>query len=144
MLKPKFVLLNKLIRRANFGIFCSTPGIAIARNVLQKQSLYMLLTGDTITAQEAVKSGLITRCVANEYDLDEEIQRICDTIKAKSRIVVQNGKRFFYEQTQMTLKSAYKYGEQEMIDNIAMNDGQEGIRSFIEKRRPIWKHSDEE
>lgn len=143
-LKLEIVLLIKFIFRANFGIFCSTPGIAVARAVSQKQSLYMLLTGNAITSHEAVKCGLITRCVANEHELDKEIQQICDSIKAKSRIVMQRGKRFFYEQTQMTLKSAYKYGEQEMIDNIAMNDGQEGIRSFIEKRRPVWKHSDEE
>lgn len=129
---------------ANFGIFCSTPGIIVSRTVSLKQSLYMLLTGSTIDADEALRSGLITRVVADENELNEEINRICDAIKSKSRPIVQRGKRFFYEQNQMTLKSALKYGEQEMVDNIATNDGQEGVRSFIEKRKPIWKHSPED
>lgn len=104
----------------------------------------MLLTGNTISAIEAVNSGLITRVVSNETELDEEVNRICDAIKSKSRAVVQRGKKFYYEQNQMTLKSALKYGEQEMVENIATTDGQEGIRSFIEKRKPVWSHSDEQ
>lgn len=104
----------------------------------------MLLTGNSINANDAVRSGLITKCVPNANELDEEIDRICDSIKAKSRAVIKRGKRFFYEQNQMTIKSAYKYGEQEMTDNISMRDGQEGIQSFIEKRKPTWIHSDNE
>lgn len=106
--------------RASFGIFCSTPGIIVSRTVSLKQSLYMLLTGNTITADDAVKSGLITRVVADQTELDQEINAICDAIKSKSRPIIQRGKRFFYEQNQMTLKSALKYGEQEMVDNIGM------------------------
>lgn len=101
----------------------------------------MLLTGNTITADDAVKNGLITRAVADETDLDKEVQDICDAIKSKSRAVIERGKKFFYEQNQMTLKSALKYGEHEMVENISTNDGQEGIRSFIEKRRPVWTHA---
>lgn len=130
--------------RANFGIFCSTPGIAVSRTVSQKQALYMLLTGNAISADDALKSGLITRVVPDELELDEEVDRICDSIKSKSRAIVQRGKKFFYEQNQMTMKSAYKYGEQEMIDNIATKDGQEGVRSFIDKRKPEWSHSQED
>lgn len=137
-----YVSIDLSIYSANFGIFCSTPGIAVSRAALQKQSLYMLLTGTAINAEEAVRSGLITKCVPNENELDAEIIRICDSIKAKSRSIVKRGKRFFYEQNQMTIKSAYKYGEQEMTENISMRDGQEGIRSFIEKRKPTWNHSD--
>lgn len=129
-------------RSANFGIFCSTPGIAVARSIGQKHAMYMLLTGLPLSAQEALAAGLVSRVVADGDALDIETLRICDAIKAKSRAVVQRGKRFFHEQTQMTLKSAYKYGEQEMIDNLASRDGQEGVRSFIEKRKPNWTHSD--
>lgn len=130
--------------RANFGIFCSTPGIAVSRTVSQKQALYMLLTGNAVTAEDALKCGLITRVVENESELDEEVNRICESIKSKSRAIVWRGKQFFYQQNQMTLKSAYKYGEQEMVENIATTDGQEGVRSFIEKRKPIWSHAKDE
>lgn len=104
----------------------------------------MLLTGNPITADEAVKCGLITRVVSDENELEADVNRICDDIKSKSRAIIERGKRFFYEQNQMTLKSAYKFGEQEMVENIATTDGQEGIRSFIEKRKPIWTHSKDE
>lgn len=104
--------------------------------------MYMLLTGFPLSAQEALAAGLVSRVVADSDALDTETLRVCDAIKAKSRAVVQRGKRFFNEQIQMTLKSAYKYGEQEMIENLASNDGQEGVRSFIEKRKPKWTHSE--
>lgn len=104
----------------------------------------MLFTGNAISADEAVKFGLITRVVSDdERELDDEVNRICESIKSKSRAIVQRGKKFFYEQNQMTLKSAYKYGEQEMIDNIATKDGQEGVQSFVEKRKPVWTHAQE-
>lgn len=102
----------------------------------------MLLTGFPLSAQEALSAGLVSRVVADGDALDVETKRICDAIKAKSRAVVQRGKRFFNEQIQMTLKSAYKYGEKEMVDNLATADGQEGVRSFIEKRKPKWTHSE--
>lgn len=101
----------------------------------------MLLTGNAITAEEAVKCGLITSAVSDENELNEEVIQICDSIKSKSRAIIERGKRFFYEQNQMTLKSAYNLGEQEMVENIATTDGQEGIRSFVEKRKPVWTHS---
>lgn len=101
----------------------------------------MLFTGNAISADEAINCGLITCVVSDQTELDEKVKEICDSIKSKSRAIVERGKRFFYEQNQMTLKSAYKYGEQEMIDNIKMTDGQEGVRSFIEKRKPVWSHT---
>lgn len=104
----------------------------------------MLLTGNAVSAEDAVRSGLITKCVPNEQELDEEILRVCDAIKAKSRAIIKRGKRFFYDQNQMTMKSAYKFGEHEMADNISTRDGQEGIKSFIEKRKPTWNHSDDD
>lgn len=104
--------------------------------------MYMLLTGFPLSAQEALAAGLVSRVATDADALEIETLRICDAIKAKSRAIVQRGKRFFNEQIQMTLKSAYKYGEQEMIDNLATNDGQEGVSSFIEKRKPNWTHSE--
>lgn len=104
----------------------------------------MLLTGNPINATDALQCGLITRIADNENELDEEVNRICDSIRSKSRAIIWRGKRFFYQQNQMTLKSAYKYGEQEMVDNIATIDGQEGVKSFIEKRKPVWTHSSDE
>lgn len=104
----------------------------------------MLLTGFPATAQEAYISGLVSLVVENPEKLDETVDQICNGIKTKSRAVIQRGKKFFYEQIQMNLKSAYKYGEQEMIDNLKLKDGQEGVRSFIEKRKPNWIHSNDE
>lgn len=104
----------------------------------------MLLTGNAVSAAQAVRSGLITKCVADGRELDDEIGHICDSIKVKSRAVIKRGKRFFYDQSQMNIQSAYKYGEHEMTDNIRMRDGQEGISSFIEKRKPTWTHADED
>lgn len=125
---------------SNFGIFCSTPGIALSRVVPQKQAMHMLLTGLPITAQEALRAGLVSKICKDNTELDKEMERICNAIKSKSRSVVERGKRFFYEQNEMTLKSAYKYGEHEMVDNLQTNDGQEGVRSFVEKRKPLWSH----
>ena len=100
----------------------------------------MLLTGFPITAQEALASGLVSSVVRQEQ-LDEEVDRICDGIKSKSRAVIERGKKFYYEQIAMNLKPAYRYGEQEMVSNLELKDGQEGVRSFIEKRKPVWSHS---
>lgn len=101
----------------------------------------MLLTGFPITAKDAYNCGLVSSIAEDPALLDKEVDRICNGIKTKSRSVIQRGKKFFYEQIQMNLKSAYKYGEQEMIDNLQLKDGQEGVRSFIEKRKPVWSHS---
>lgn len=101
----------------------------------------MLLTGFPISASEALKCGLVTSVVPPN-ELDAEVKRICDGIKSKSRAVIERGKRFFYNQVAMDLKTAYVYGEQEMVSNIATQDGQEGIRSFAEKRKPIWNNDE--
>lgn len=124
---------------ASFGIFCSTPGIAVARAVPRLKASYMLFTGLPINAQEALQAGLVSRVVPRE-ELDAEIERICGAIKSKSRSVIALGKRFFYEQLSMDIGRAYREGEQVMASNLATADGQEGIRSFVEKRKPTWKH----
>ncbi|EAT36153.1 AAEL011736-PA [Aedes aegypti] len=124
---------------ASFGIFCSTPGIAVARAVPRMKASYMLFTGLPISAQEALESGLVSKVVPSDK-LDQEIETICQAIKSKSRSVIALGKKFFYEQIAMDVNSAYRKGEQVMADNLGTPDGQEGIKSFVEKRKPVWRH----
>ncbi|XP_063829594.1 enoyl-CoA hydratase domain-containing protein 3, mitochondrial [Ostrinia nubilalis] len=124
---------------ANFGIFCSTPGIAVGRSVPKSRATYMLFTGEPITAQEAYDSGLVTKIVPANL-LDEEVNKIIEKIKHKSRSVISLGKKFYYQQIDLDLFEAYKLGEDIMVQNINTNDGQEGIMSFVEKRKPKWNH----
>lgn len=123
----------------SFGIFCSTPGIALARVAPRMTSSYMLLTGLPIKADEALRAGLVSSVVSSE-ELDNEIQRIVNAIKMKSREVVSLGKKFFHQQLRMDLNSAYVAGAKIMADNLQLDDGKEGIKSFIEKRKPTWKN----
>ncbi|KAF5288335.1 hypothetical protein FQR65_LT12069 [Abscondita terminalis] len=124
---------------ANFGVFCSTPGIPIARTVSRKMALYMITTGLPISAQEAKSAGLAS-VVCKEEQLQDEVNKICQSIIMKSRYVVSKGKKFFYQQVEMDGRKAYEMGEIEMITRISEHDGQEGIKCFIEKRKPNWKH----
>lgn len=96
-------------------------------------------SGEPITAQEAHTSGLVTKVVPADQ-LDEEVNKIIDKIKHKSRSVIALGKQFYYKQIDLSLMEAYKLGEDIMVENINANDGQEGIRSFVEKRKAIWTH----
>lgn len=98
---------------------------------------YMLLTGLPISSQEALRIGLVSSVVPGE-ELDNELKRICDAIKSKSRAVVSFGKTFYYQQLGMDLNSAYVAGSKAMADNLQLQDGQEGIKSFVEKRKPKW------
>ncbi|XP_054269659.1 enoyl-CoA hydratase domain-containing protein 3, mitochondrial-like [Macrosteles quadrilineatus] len=125
---------------ASFGLFCSTPGIPVARSVSRKMALRMLLTGLPITAEEAYQAGLVSKVVPQE-SLETELKIITDSIESKSRTVISLGKKFFYKQVETDLQTAYRMGEDVMVSNIALEDGQEGIKSFIEKRKPSWKHA---
>ncbi|XP_053610501.1 enoyl-CoA hydratase domain-containing protein 3, mitochondrial isoform X3 [Plodia interpunctella] len=124
---------------ANFGIFCSTPGIAIGRCMPKSRATYMLFTGEPITAQEAYESGLVTKVVPVDQ-LESEVINIVDKIKLKSRRVIAMGKQFYYKQIELDLPGAYKLGEDIMVKNINIEDGQEGIQSFVEKRKANWSH----
>lgn len=97
----------------------------------------MLLTGLPVSSHEALAAGLVSQVVPDDK-LEDAIRTNCDAIKSKSKDVIELGKRFFYQQIDMDIKSAYGAGEQVMVNNIASPDGQEGIQSFIEKRRPRW------
>lgn len=97
----------------------------------------MLLTGLPISSEEALQVGLVSSVVSSEQ-LDAELLKICDAIKSKSRSVVSFGKKFYYKQLGMDMNSAYVAGANAMADNLQLKDGQEGIKSFIEKRKPVW------
>ncbi|KAL6260742.1 hypothetical protein P5V15_008265 [Pogonomyrmex californicus] len=124
---------------ANLGIFCSTPGIPLVRNVPKKNAMYMLFTGFSISGREAYEYGLVSKVVAND-NLDEEVRRITDAINTKSRSVMHLGKTFLYKQMNLDISTAYDLGTEKMVDNLKMKDAQEGIQSFVEKRKPNWSH----
>jgi enoyl-CoA hydratase/carnithine racemase len=122
----------------NYGVFCSTPGVPLARNVSRKRAMEMLLTGEPIDAATAAAWGLVNRVVPAER-LDAEIQGLVKSIMAKSPAVVAAGKRIFYEQIDENLTQAYRVATTGMVDNLKTEDGKEGIAAFTEKRKPRWK-----
>ncbi|CAK9823035.1 Enoyl-CoA hydratase domain-containing protein 3, mitochondrial [Anthophora retusa] len=124
---------------ANLGIFCSTPGIPLVRTVSKKTAMYMLFTGSSINGKEAYEAGLVSKVVPNDK-LEEEIEKITTAINLKSRSVLHIGKTFLYEQLDLDTSTAYFLGTEKMINNLKMKDAQEGIKSFIEKRKPVWTH----
>lgn len=123
--------------RANFGIFCSTPGIAVARTVNRMKASQMLLTGLPVSSQDALTAGLVSQVAPNDQ-LEKVLSENVEAIKGKSRQVIALGKRFFYRQIAMDVQSAYAAGTDVMADNLSLPDGKEGIRSFIEKRKAKW------
>jgi enoyl-CoA hydratase/carnithine racemase len=122
----------------NLGLFCSTPGVALSRNVPRKQALEMLLTGDFISAEQAVQRGLINHAVPAEQ-LDAAIEKLTRSIGSKPRVAVAMGKRLFYEQLEMGTEAAYQLAGQTMACNMMQADTVEGIQAFIDKRTPHWK-----
>jgi enoyl-CoA hydratase/carnithine racemase len=120
------------------GLFCSTPMVALSRAVGQKKAMEMLLTGDFISAEEALAEGLANKVVAAE-DLDSETQRLAEKIAEASPLVVGVGKQAFYRQIEMPVEQAYSYTKEIMSFNASFADAQEGICAFLEKRKPEWK-----
>ncbi|XP_025408526.1 enoyl-CoA hydratase domain-containing protein 3, mitochondrial isoform X2 [Sipha flava] len=121
----------------NLGLFCSTPGIPLSRVVSQKTASYMLFTGAPINAEEALRTGLVSKIVRPE-EFDDEISKLTTLIGQKSRTVITLGKTFFYKQIDENVKLAYKKGEQVMLENLELDDCKEGLQSFVEKRKPNW------
>ena len=122
----------------NIGLFCSTPMVALSRNVNKKNAMEMLLTGDFINAEKAKEIGLINDMVEKE-ELTFEVNRLAEKIASKSSMTVSIGKNAFYAQTEMDLSEAYKYTSKIMRDNLLKHDAKEGVNAFIEKRSPTWK-----
>ena len=123
----------------NIGLFCSTPMVAVSRNVNRKKTMKMLLTGEPINAQYAKEIGLINDHFENSK-LDEEVLKLAETITSKSTRVVKIGKEAFYKQLEMPLEEAYKYTSEIMSENMMTLDAKEGISAFLEKRTPNWKN----
>lgn len=122
----------------NVGLFCSTPGVALARNIGRKKALEMLLTGDFISADQAVKEGLINHSVPDEL-LDEAVGHLCDSICAKSTMAIRTGKQMFHRQLEMGVTQAYEYASGVMACNMMEEDAAEGIDAFMQKRKPLWQ-----
>jgi len=122
----------------NLGLFCSTPGVGLARNLGRKQAFEMLVTGDFIDAETARQRGLVNRVVPAD-ELDAEVDRLAGSILAKSPAAVAIGKQLFYRQIEMGLEGAYQLAAETMACNMLTEDAKEGIDAFIEKRKPTWK-----
>ncbi len=122
----------------NVGLFCSTPSVPLARNVLRKQAMEMLLTGDFIDAATAVTRGLINRAVPADQ-LDAAVGELAAKIISKSSVAVSTGKKMFYKQLEMGLEGAYQYAAEVMACNMMAEDVGEGIDAFAAKRPPVWK-----
>jgi len=122
----------------NIGLFCSTPMVALSRNVPRKRAMEMLLLGEMIDAQSAADYGLVNRVVAEGAALDAALE-VARTIAAKSPAVVAIGKEAFYAQLELPVADAYAYASEVMVRNMMHRDAEEGIGAFIEKRPPDWK-----
>lgn len=120
-----------------YGLFCSTPGVAVARNVSRKHALEMLLTGRFIDAATAERWGLINRAVPLEQ-LDLEVMALVNELAQLSRYALQIGKEGFYKQIESTQVEAYDMMAEVISCNAVAADGQEGIAAFVEKRKPVW------
>lgn len=122
----------------NVGLFCSTPSVALSRNMGRKEAFEMLVTGEFIDAEEAYRRGLVNR-VVDPASLDEEVERLAAAIKAKSPVAVRMGKELFYRQLEMGIEAAYQLAGEVMACNMMAEDAAEGIDAFIEKRPPQWR-----
>ena len=122
----------------NIGLFCSTPMVALSRNVGRKQAMEMLLTGETIDAATAREWGLVNRVVPREY-LDQVVMKYAQAIAAKSPLTLRTGKEAFAQQAEMPLAEAYDYAARVMVENMMAVDAEEGIGAFLEKRDPHWR-----
>lgn len=121
----------------HIGLFCSTPMVALSRNVADKHAMEMLLTGDMTSAARAAEIGLVNRAVAPDA-LQDTTMEMARKIASKSSMTLATGKRAYYAQREMDLADAYDYASGVMVDNMLAQDAQEGIGAFIEKRAPRW------
>jgi enoyl-CoA hydratase/carnithine racemase len=125
------------VNGVNIGLFCSTPMVALTRNVAPKQAFEMLVTGEFIDATRAREVGLINR-IAPPEALDSETLALAQVVASKLGSAVRIGKRAFYDQAQMSLAEAYAHTGAVMVENMLQRDTDEGISAFLEKRKPDW------
>lgn len=122
----------------HIGLFCSTPMVALSRNLSNKHAMEMLLTGDMVSAAHAAEVGLINRAVPAD-DLTTATMNMARQIASKSSMTLATGKRAFYAQREMPLREAYAYASKIMVDNMLAQDAEEGISAFLEKRPALWQ-----
>ena len=121
----------------NIGLFCSTPMVALSRNISAKHAMEMLLTGDVFDAETAMRMGLVNGVVPANA-LSETVSELAARIASKSMVTVRTGKQAFYRQRDLPLEEAYAYTARVMTENLLMRDAEEGIAAFIGKRPPQW------
>tara|TARA_B110000003_G_scaffold275569_1_gene318565 strand:- start:719 stop:1546 length:828 start_codon:yes stop_codon:yes gene_type:complete len=122
----------------NIGLFCSTPMVALSRNVSNKAAMEMLLTGEMVSAEKAEHIGLINR-VTKDANVVQSTIALAEVIASKSSQTLKIGKEAFYKQKDMPLSEAYDYASKVMVDNMLEHDAKEGIDSFLQKRKPKWQ-----
>jgi enoyl-CoA hydratase/carnithine racemase len=125
------------VNGVNIGLFCSTPMVALSRNIHRKKAFEMLTTGQFLSAEDAERQGLVNRVVAPE-DLATATQALADTVAGKLSAAVKIGKSAFYDQITMDLDAAYAFAGGVMVENMLWRDTEEGISAFLEKRPPDW------
>lgn len=122
----------------NIGLFCSTPMVALSRNLTRKHAMEMLLLGDLIGANDGYRFGLVNRVVEAGTALGAAME-LAQRIASKSTLTVKTGKSAFYAQAEMGLAAAYDHAARVMVENMLAADAEEGIGAFIDKRQPQWK-----
>jgi len=125
------------VNGVNIGLFCSTPMVALSRNIGRKKTFELLTTGDFLTAAQALEMGLVNR-VAAEDALAAETLALAEKVASKLGSAVRVGKRAFYEQLEMTLDGAYAHTGRVIAENMLHRDTAEGVQAFLEKRDPDW------
>jgi enoyl-CoA hydratase/carnithine racemase len=119
------------------GLFCSTPSVPLLRNMAPKHAMEMLVTGEFISAQQALERGLVNRVAAPDQ-LDAEVEKLVASILGKPRAALAMGKELFYRQREMGIEAAYQLAGHTMAVNMMDTCAQEGITAFTEKRKPAW------
>ena len=126
------------VNGVNIGLFCSTPMVALSRNITRKKAFEMLTTGDFISAEQAKTLGLINRVVEIE-NFDLETEKLAEQIASKLGVAVKIGKEAFYKQLEMPIPEAYEYTGQVMAENMMFRQTEKGIDAFLNKREPAWE-----
>ncbi|NKB57560.1 MAG: enoyl-CoA hydratase [Alphaproteobacteria bacterium] len=122
----------------HIGLFCSTPMVALSRNVGRKEAMELLVLGDPVTSARAKEIGLVN-AVVPESELDAKVSEMTDKITSKSSLTIAIGKEAFYKQLELGVEDAYAYASEVMVQNMMAEDAEEGMGAFIEKRTPVWR-----